>query len=80
MWRVKKNLVLPCLKRLADGSYLSKVYPSAKERRQDRNGRRVRVIEYRLEGIADAEPLYRLITTLTDPGRGPGAGTGGPLS
>lgn len=71
LWRVKKNLVLPCLKRLADGSYLSKVYPSAKERRHDRNGRRVRVIEYRLEGIADAEPLYRLITTLTDPAEAP---------
>ena len=28
---------------------------------------RVRVIDYRLEGVADAEPLYRLVTTLLDP-------------
>ena len=34
-------------------------------------GAGVRVIEYRLEGIADAEPLYRLITTLTDPAEAP---------
>ena len=27
----------------------------------------VRVIDYRLEGIVDAEPLYRLVTTLLDP-------------
>ena len=67
LWRVKKNQILPCRQRLADGSYLSKVYVSAKDRRHDRNGRLVRVIEYRLEGIAGAEPLYRLITTITDP-------------
>jgi hypothetical protein len=28
---------------------------------------RVRVIEYRLEGVPDAEPQYRLITNLLDP-------------
>ncbi len=28
---------------------------------------RVRVIEYRLEGLEDAEPLYRLLTTMLDP-------------
>ena len=27
----------------------------------------VRVIEYCLEGVADAEPIYRLITTILDP-------------
>jgi IS4 transposase len=27
----------------------------------------VRVIEYRLEGVADAEAIYRLITTIVDP-------------
>ena len=27
----------------------------------------VRVIEYRLDGVAGAEPLYRLITTILDP-------------
>jgi IS4 transposase len=33
----------------------------------------VRVIEYRLEGLAEAEPLYRLLTTLLDPARAPAA-------
>ena len=28
---------------------------------------KVRVIEYRLEGVADAEPIYRLVTTILDP-------------
>ncbi len=71
VWRIKKNLVLPCLRRLADGSYLSKIYVSPKHRRDNEDGRGVRVIEYRLVGIADAEPLYRLLTTLTDPAAAP---------
>lgn len=71
LWRVKKNMRLPCLKRLPDGSYLSRVYGSEKDRRQQRNGVVVRVIEYRLEGVAGAEPLYRLLTTILDPERAP---------
>jgi hypothetical protein len=66
LWRVKKNLRLPCRKRLADGSYLSKVYPNSTDRRYDRNGIAVRVIEYQLAGAVRAEPLYRLITTILD--------------
>jgi len=31
----------------------------------------VRVIEYRLEGVADAEPVYRLVTTILDPAAAP---------
>lgn len=31
----------------------------------------MRVVEYTLEGIEDAEPLYRLITTILDPGEAP---------
>ena len=38
LWRVKKNLKLPCEKRLDDGSYLSTVYASDKDRRKGRNG------------------------------------------
>lgn len=67
LWRMKKNHILPCIKRLDDGSYLSKIYPSTKDRRYDTNGIMVRVIEYTLEDVADAEPLYRLITTILDP-------------
>jgi hypothetical protein len=67
LWRVKKNLILPCLKRFRDGSYLSKIYASAKDRRHDRNGIDVRVVEYTIDGIPDAEPVYRLITTILNP-------------
>src|ERR1022692_1134951 len=45
LWRVKKTLRLPCEKRLSDGSYLSTIYPSDKDRRHGSNGIKVRVIE-----------------------------------
>ena len=64
---VKTNARLPCGQRLPDGSYLSYVYPSDKDRRQATNGVKIRVIEYRLEGVADAEPIYRLVTSILDP-------------
>ncbi len=67
VWRVKKNLILPCLKRFRDGSYLSKIYASAKDRRHDSNGIEVRVVEYTIRDVPDAEPVYRLITTILDP-------------
>ena len=73
LWRVKTNLRLPCQQRLADGSYLSRVYGSAKDFRRRQNGVVVRVIEYQLEGVAEAEPLYRLITTILDPDQAPAA-------
>jgi IS4 transposase len=62
---------LPCNRRLADGSYLSKIYRSTYDRQKDRNGIEVRVIEYTLEGVAGAEPLYRLLTTILDPTEAP---------
>ncbi len=71
LWRVKKNMRLPCVRRLADGSYLSVIYPSEKARRHGKSAVRVRVVEYRLEGIEGAEPLYRLLTTVLDPARAP---------
>jgi len=33
----------------------------------------VRVVEYRLRGVPDAEPLYRLVTTILDPAQAPAA-------
>ena len=71
LWRLKKNLRLPCMKRLSDGSYQSKVYESEKDRRQDRNGITVRVIEYTIEDVIDAEPIYRLMTTIMDHEKAP---------
>ena len=67
LWRVRQNQVLPCHERLPDGSYLSRLYASPKHRRQDKDGLTVRVIDYRLAGVPDTAPLYRLITTLRDP-------------
>jgi Insertion element 4 transposase N-terminal/Transposase DDE domain len=66
LWRVRKNIVLPCERRLPDGSYLSRIYPSQQDQRRARNGVVVRIIEYRLEGVEGAEPLYRLATTILD--------------
>jgi len=71
LWRIKKNAVLPCDKRLSDGSYLSRIYPSEKDKRNQTNAIRLRVIEYRLEGVADAEPIYRLVTSMLDPEQAP---------
>jgi len=73
LWRVKRNLRLPRETVLADGSFLTTGYPSEKDRPHRTGGVRVRVVEYRLEGIADAEPLYRLVTTILDPGEAPAA-------
>lgn len=64
LWRARKNILLPCEKRLPDGSYLSRIFPSQQDQRRGRNGMVVRVIEYRLEGVEGAEPLYRLATTI----------------
>jgi len=50
---------------------VSRIYHSDKDRRQRRNGILVRVIEYRLEGVAGAEPIYRLLTTIPDPAQAP---------
>jgi hypothetical protein len=73
LWRMRKNQILPCSERLPDGSYLSRLYASPKDRRHDMGGVTVRVIDYRLEGVPDVEPLYRLITTLLDPAEAPAA-------
>ena len=73
LWRVKGNLRLPRETVLADGSYLTTVYPSEKDRRHRTGGVRVRVVEYRLEGIAGAEPLYRLVSTILDAAIAPAA-------
>jgi hypothetical protein len=71
LWRIKKNMVFPCEKRLEDGSYLSHTYPSPQDRRHKTRGIQVRVIDYRLEGVPDAEPIYRLVTTILDPQQAP---------
>lgn len=66
LWRVRGNARLDVEQRLPDGSYLSRIYASTSDRRNRRNGIAVRAIDYRLEDMEGAEPLYRLITTILD--------------
>jgi hypothetical protein len=73
LWRIKKNMRLACEKRLPDGSYLSRIYPSERDWRRKTNGTQVRVIDYCLDGVADAEPIYRLVTTILDDEKAPAA-------
>ena len=71
LWRCRKNMRFACEQRLSDGSYLSRTYPSERDRRQQTNSIPVRVIEYRLQGVADAEPIYRLVTSVLDAQQAP---------
>ncbi len=71
LWRVKKNMRLTHEEWLPEGSYLSRIYPSERDWRHKSNGIVVRVIDYRLEGVADAEPIYRLVTTILDSEKAP---------
>ncbi len=71
LWRMKKNMRMACEKRLPDGSYLSRVYPSERDGRHKTNGQALRAIDYRLEGVEGSEPIYRLATTVLDPGKAP---------
>jgi len=71
LWRVRKNARLDMHQRLPDGSYLSRIDRSTSDRRNDRKAIVVRVIEYRLQDVPGAEPIYRLTTTILDPERAP---------
>ena len=66
LWRAKSNMVLPRERTLADGSYLTRVYPSQADQRAKRGGAPVRVVDYRLEdpGVPQAQERYRLLSTL----------------
>jgi hypothetical protein len=67
--RVKSNTILQPIRRLWDGSYLAKLYPSAADRRRDMRGLWVRVIEYTHDdpNRPGAGQRHRLITDLTNP-------------
>jgi len=72
LWRAKTHLRLEVLERYADGSYRSAIYAAERDWRKRRAPLFLRVIEYRLEGAAEAEEFYRLVTTLS-PGQAPAA-------
>lgn len=67
--RVQTRLILQPLRRLADGSYLAKLYPSDSARSQDRDGIVVRVIEYIHDdpNRPGCGERHRLITDVLNP-------------
>jgi Insertion element 4 transposase N-terminal/Transposase DDE domain len=68
LWRCSSTRQLPVKQVLDDGSFLSVMQPSGVGRAQAaQQAITVRVIEYALPGLADAQPRYRLLTTLLDP-------------
>lgn len=71
--RIKGNLVFRVVRRLPDGSYIAKLYPSPHHRNRDQGGIRVRIIEYTLHdpGRPGSGERHRLLTTLTDARRHP---------
>jgi len=72
LWRTKSSHKLSVDQRLADGSYLSKLFEIDNFQRRG-EGVPVRVIEYTLDdpGRPQAEARYRLITTILDPEAAP---------
>jgi len=67
LWRCASTRVLPVQQMLEDGSYVSTIRPSGVSQAQARERAiPVRVIDYKLPKLPDAEPHYRLLTTLLD--------------
>ena len=80
VWRVMAKQTLPPLKRLRDGSFLSRLQVPDGVEATDAQ-RLVRVVEYTLEGGVeaagaagdDASRTYRLVTSILEPKRAPAA-------
>lgn len=68
LWRIKKNTKLKIIEVLPDGSSLAKIYPSERDWKNNTNGIKVRLIEYRIKGKNE---LYRLITTMLNHNEAP---------
>lgn len=76
LWRCANNRQLPIKALLADGSFLSEIYPPRGSKATsneapapndpDLEPITVRVVEYAMPGLPGAEPRYRLLTTLLD--------------
>lgn len=66
--RIKKNLIFEPIRVLDDGSYLSKIYRYSADRKQNRNGILVRIIEYTIDdpGRPGLGEPHRLLTTRLD--------------
>lgn len=66
--RARKNMKFPCHERLSDGSFLSVLRPPMGDSGEPFT---VRIIEYSLDGVPDAEPIYRVMTSILDPAEAP---------
>lgn len=71
LWRCSDRRQLPVEQLLPDGSYLSRIRPGTAAKRKSESGELLRVIEYALPGVPDAQPRYRLLTSLLDPAQAP---------
>jgi hypothetical protein len=72
LWRCSDSRQLPVLQVLDDGSFLSSISPSGVSRAQAAGQAiTVRVIEYTMPGDDQAQPRYRLLTTLLDAAAAP---------
>jgi hypothetical protein len=71
--RIKKNMIFTPIRRLSDGSYLAKLYPSPRHRDRDQDGIVVRIIEYTFDdpGRPGSGQKHRLLTTLLSASRHP---------
>lgn len=72
--RVKSNMIFKPIRRLQDGSFIAKLYPSPRHRDRDEGGLEVRIIEYTFDdpGRPGVSEKHRLLTTLLDAQRHPG--------
>ncbi|MGZ5445397.1 MAG: IS4 family transposase [Thermoanaerobaculia bacterium] len=68
LWRARADLILPKLRRLSDGSYLTRIYPSPRARARDVHGIPARFITYRL---GKGREEYRLLCSILDPRKAP---------
>ena len=66
LWRCVGNRQLPVIKVLADGSYLSVIYPGVAARRKNEGAIQLRAIEYELPQLDGGTTRYRLLTSLLD--------------
>lgn len=69
LWRVRKDLVLPVIEELPDGSYLTEIFDRS-DIHHTRRGVPARAVEYT---IAGHEGAYRLITTILEADKAPAA-------
>lgn len=71
--RARKDIILPVITLLPDGSYISELNTWRRSERGKKTAESipVRVITYRLDGVENSEEKYTLVTTILDPRAAP---------